>query len=130
MRKDVFGIHMRSRDVADKHLYQGTLDLLIFRSILNDPLPGWGIAQWLEAKSGGRVQVPQGSLYPALQRLERRGLIKSTIKRTPEGRKSKHYALSQKGHKALLVSQTRWEEYTLAVAQIIEASGRIKPTRA
>ena len=107
--------------MANNNLYQGTLDLLIFRSVVNGSLHGWGISQWLETNSGGHINVPQGSLYPALHRLERQGLLKAKWQKTPEGRNAKYYTLSQKGKKALFDSQSRWEEYSRAVEKIIVA---------
>ena len=102
-------------------LYQGTLDLLIFRSVLNEPLHGWGIAQWLEHHSGGHFSVPQGSLYPALHRLEQQGLLKSKWMKSPEGRKAKFYSLTRRGNEALRESENRWKQYADAVGRVIRA---------
>ena len=107
-----------------KALYQGTLDMLVFRAVAAEPLHGWGISQWLETHSGGHFTVPQGSLYPALHRLERQGLLKARWKRSPEGRKAKYYSLTRAGRKALQEAEHRWSEYADAVGRIIEA-GRI-----
>lgn len=103
-------------------LYQGTLDLLIFQSVSAQALHGWGISRWLETKSGGHLNVPQGSLYPALHRLESQGLLRSKWMKTPEGRKAKYYSLTQKGKKALSVTRSRWEDYSAAVSKIMSAS--------
>lgn len=111
----------KGRQLTNNSLYQGTLDLLIFRAVANQSLHGWGISQWLEQHSKGLISVPQGSLYPALHRLERQGLLKSKWGQTSEGRKAKFYRLSEKGKKSLVESQTRWEGYAAAVSRIIRA---------
>lgn len=105
-------------------LYQGTLDLLVFRAVAKEPLHGWGISQWLARTSGGHISVPQGSLYPALHRLERQGLLKAQWKLSPEGRKAKYYSLTRRGKHALQESEDRWTEYAEAVGRIIKA-GRV-----
>lgn len=102
-------------------LYQGTLDMLVFRAVARESLHGWGISQWLARASGGHISVPQGSLYPALHRLERQGLLKAEWKQSPEGRKAKYYSLTRKGRQALRDSEDRWMEFTGAVGKIIEA---------
>ncbi|HKJ15954.1 MAG TPA: PadR family transcriptional regulator [Xanthomonadales bacterium] len=104
-------------------LYQGTLDMLIFRSIATEPLHGWGIGQWLERTSGGHFSVPQGSLYPALHRLERQGLLQSRWMQSPEGRKAKYYKLTRKGGKALEEAESRWTQYASAVSKVIRSGG-------
>jgi transcriptional regulator len=102
-------------------LYQGTLDLLVFRAVAQEPLHGWGISQWLARTSEGHISVPQGSLYPALHRLELQGFLKSKWLKSPEGRKAKYYALTRQGQKALQDSESRWLEFASAVGKIIEA---------
>jgi len=104
-------------------LYQGTLDLLVFRAVAKEPLHGWGISQWLARTSGGHISVPQGSLYPALHRLERQGLLSAKWKRSPEGRKAKYYSLTRRGKQALQETESRWLEFAESVRKIMQAGG-------
>src|SRR6267154_674017 len=89
-------------------LPQGTLDLLILKVIALGPLHGYAIAQRLEQVSRGVVQVPEGSLYPALHRLENRGLLTAVWKTTETGREAKFYRLTQKGRKQLQADAASW----------------------
>ena len=89
-------------------LPQGTLDLLILKTLAVDPLHGYAIAQRLEQVSRGVVQVPEGSLYPALHRLENRGLLSADWKETETGREAKFYRLTRKGRKQLEAEAASW----------------------
>ena len=101
-------------------LPQGTLDLLILKIIAVQPVHGYAIAQRLQQISREIVQVPGGSLYPALHRLENRGLVKSDWKETDTGREAKFYRLTNKG-RAQLESQTAsWRRLAGAVGLILE----------
>ncbi len=106
------------------NLYQGTLDLLILQAIKTKARHGWGISLWLEKTSLGHFSVPQGSLYPALHRLESQGLLKAQWRETEEGRKAKFYSLTQRGLKALADSQSRWDNYSAAVAMVMKAGSQ------
>src|ERR1700733_12236735 len=90
-------------------LPQGTLDLLILKTAAGDPLHGYAIAQRLEQVSRGVVQVPEGSLYPALHRLENRGLLTSDWKKTDTGREAKFYKLTRKACKQLNTETASWQ---------------------
>ena len=100
-------------------LPQGTLDLLILKVVALGPVHGYAIAQRLEQVSRGVVQVPEGSLYPALHRLERRGLIKARWGTSDNNRRAKYYELSKNGHKQLEVEKDAWAKLTSAVAQVL-----------
>ena len=100
-------------------LPQGTLDLLILKAVAFDPLHGYGIAQRLEQVSRGVVQVPEGSLYPALHRLENRGLLAAEWKRTDTGREAKFYRLTRKGTKQLDADAASWQRLAEAVGLIL-----------
>ena len=102
-------------------LPQGTLDLLILRVVALGPVHGYAIAQRLGQLSRGVVQVPEGSLYPALHRLENRGLLTADWKETETGREAKFYRLTAKGRKALATETEQWERQTAAIARILEA---------
>jgi PadR family transcriptional regulator, regulatory protein PadR len=100
-------------------LPQGTLDLLILKAVAIDPLHGYAIAQRLEQVSRGVVQVPEGSLYPALHRLENRGLLAADWKRTETGREAKFYRLTRKGRKQLELDAASWQRLIEAVGLIL-----------
>jgi PadR family transcriptional regulator PadR len=104
-------------------LPQGTLDLLILKAVAADPLHGYAIAQRLEQVSRGVVQVPEGSLYPALHRLENRGLLAADWKKTETGRDAKFYRLTRKGRKQLELDAASWRRLIDAVGLILAADG-------
>jgi PadR family transcriptional regulator PadR len=103
-------------------LPQGTLDLLILKVTALGPVHGYAIAQRLEQVSKHVVQVPQGSLYPALHRLENRGLLASEWKDTETGREAKFYRLTRKGRAQLEAEADGWARLTEAVALILKMS--------
>lgn len=100
-------------------LPQGTLDLLILKAVAVEPVHGYAIAQRLEQVSRGVVQVPEGSLYPALHRLENRGLLAADWKKTDTGREAKFYKLTRKGRKQLEAEAASWQRLIDAVALIL-----------
>ncbi len=100
-------------------LPQGTLDLLILKAVAGSPLHGYAIAQRLEQVSRGVVQVPEGSLYPALHRLENRGLLSASWKETETGREAKFYRLTPKGRKQLETESASWQRLVAAVGLIL-----------
>jgi transcriptional regulator len=100
-------------------LPQGTLDLLILKSIALGPVHGYAIAQRLQQVSRDVVQVPQGSLYPALHRLENRGLLSAEWTETQTGREAKFYRLTRKGKAQLEMETASWRRLTDAVALIL-----------
>lgn len=105
---------------AKSDLPQGTLDLLIMKVIALGPVHGYAIAQRLEQVSRGVVQVPEGSLYPALHRLENRGLLDGDWKETETGREAKFYRLTRKGMKQLKTEMADWQRLIDAVGLILE----------
>src|SRR5437667_3092526 len=100
-------------------LPQGTLDLLILKVIALGPVHGYAIAQRLEQVSRGVVQVSEGSLYPALHRLENRGLLAGDWKKTETGREGKFYRLTRKGRKQLEADAASWHRLIEAVGLIL-----------
>lgn len=104
-------------------LPQGTLDLLILKIAALGPAHGYAIAQRLEQVSQHVVQVPQGSLYPALHRLENRGLLAADWKESETGREAKFYRLTRKGRAQLETEAASWERLTQAVGLILSLSG-------
>ncbi len=104
---------------AKSDLPQGTLDLLILKVIALGPVHGYAIAQHLEQVSRGVVQVPEGSLYPALHRLENRGLLAADWKETETGREAKFYRLTRKGLKQLKTETAGWQRLIDAIGLIL-----------
>lgn len=100
-------------------LPQGTLDLLILKAVAVEPVHGYAIAQRLEQISRGVVQVPEGSLYPALHRLENRGFLVADWKTTETGREAKFYRLTRKGRKQLEAEAASWQRLIEAVGLIL-----------
>jgi len=103
-------------------LPQGTLDLLILKVVALGPVHGYAIAQRLNQVSRDVVQVPQGSLYPALHRLENRGLLTADWKQTETGREAKFYRLTRKGRAQLETEAAGWQKLTEAVGLILALS--------
>jgi len=102
-------------------LPQGTLDLLILRTLSLGPQHGWAISERVLQVSGDVLRIQQGSLYPALHRLERRGWIKATWGASENNRRAKYYELTRAGQKQLASEQDAWEKLTAAVAQVLRA---------
>jgi PadR family transcriptional regulator, regulatory protein PadR len=103
-------------------LPQGTLDLLILKVVALGPVHGYAIAQRLQQVSRDVVQVPQGSLYPALHRLENRGLLSADWNETETGREAKFYNLTRKGRAQLEKETANWERLMTAVGLILRLS--------
>jgi transcriptional regulator len=102
-------------------LVQGTLELLILKTIAHGPIHGYGIAQRLLVTSKEILQVQQGSLYPALHRLERKGLVKSEWKESGSGPMAKFYSMTPAGRKQLQEEMAQWQRYAGAVAMVLES---------
>lgn len=103
-------------------LPQGTLDLLIMKVVALGPVHGYAIAQRLQQVSRGVVQVPQGSLYPALHRLEKRGVLAADWKATETGREAKFYRLTAKGRARLETEVAGWRRLADAIGLILTMS--------
>jgi transcriptional regulator len=109
--------------MLNKHidLPQGTLDLLILRTLALGPQHGWAVAERVQQMSSDVLRVQQGSLYPALHRLERRGWIEAKWGTSDNNRRAKFYELSKSGKKQLIAETDAWEKLTAAVGQILKA---------
>ena len=103
-------------------LLQGTLDLLILKSLIFGPLHGWAISKRLRAMSRDVFEVGQGSLYPALYRLEDRGWIKPSWGTSDEGRRAKFYTLTPAGKKQFAVERSQWRHFAAAIETVLDAS--------
>ena len=102
-------------------LPQGTLDLLILRTLALGPQHGWAISERVQQRSSDVLRIQQGSLYPALHRLERRGLIKARWGTSENNRRAKYYELSKNGRQQLETETGAWEKLTAAVGQVLRA---------
>ena len=102
-------------------LLQGSLDLLILKTLDLEPLHGWAVSKRIQLLSRGVLEVNQGSLYPALYRLRDRGLIESEFADTEEGRRIKVYSLTRKGRVALERQRASWRLFSEAVEAILAA---------
>jgi PadR family transcriptional regulator, regulatory protein PadR len=102
-------------------LPQGTLDLLILRTLSLGPQHGWAVSERVQQMSNDVLRIQQGSLYPALHRLERRGWIKAKWGTSENNRRAKYYELTKAGQKQLAEEQDAWEKLTAAVAQVLKA---------
>jgi len=103
-------------------LVQGTLDMLILKTLALEPIHGYGIAVRIEQMSKGVFHVNAGSLFVAVERLQRAGMIKSEWKTTENSRRAKYYALTEQGRKKLNSETREWNRQVAAIARILEAS--------
>jgi len=111
--------------VASKNksdLLQGTLDMLVLKALQLEPMHGWGITERIEQWSQKVLQVNQGSLYPALYRLQRQGWITSSWKTTENNRRARYYALTTAGRRQLAVEQESWDRLSEAVNLVMRMS--------
>ena len=103
-------------------LLQGTLDMLILKALSLGPLHGYGIIQRIRQMSGEMLTIEQGSLYPALYRIEQRGWVTAEWNVNETGREAKFYKLSKAGRKQLVVEEESWDRLALAVAKMRQAT--------
>jgi len=103
-------------------LLQGTLDLLILRTVAPGPMHGWGISQRIQQISEDVLKVNQGSLYPALHRLEEQGWISAEWGASENGRRAKFYSLTRPGRRRLGEETENWERLAAAVTRILETA--------
>ena len=102
-----------------KDLLHGTLDVLVLQTLSWGPRHGYAIIRWLEETAGEAIAVEEGSLYPALYRLERRGLIEAEWGTSELGRRAKIYRLTPAGRRALAEERARWNAFAAAVARVL-----------
>src|SRR6185503_1600529 len=103
-------------------LLQGTLDMLILKTLALEPMHGWGISQRIQQISNGVLNINQGSLYPALYRLEQQGWISAEWGSSENNRQAKFYALTRTGRKQLTEETENWERLSTAISQILETA--------
>ena len=102
-------------------LVQGTLEMLILKTLVLEPMHGYGVAQRIEQMSSGVFRVNPGSLLPALSRMERAGQVKSEWRATENNRRARYYLLTAKGRKALNTETEQWDRQSAAIRRILEA---------
>lgn len=107
---------------AQREALRGTLDLLILKSLTLGEMHGWGIGQWIQELSEGRLEVNQGSLYPALQRLEHKGWIESDWGPSENNRRARYYRLTAAGRRALGEERKSWRRFQEAVEIVLGAT--------
>jgi transcriptional regulator len=112
-------VRTRSMGKGKPDLLHGTLDLLILRSLDTSPMHGWAVSKHIHALSEDVLEVNQGSLYPALYRLESRGWIVAHWEVTSTGRRAKVYTLTSIGRKQLTQEESHWEAFSLAVNRVL-----------
>jgi PadR family transcriptional regulator, regulatory protein PadR len=103
-------------------LLQGTLDLLIFKSLARGPMHGYGVAEWIHESSMDVLRVEEGALYPALHRLELRGLLSSEWGASENNRRAKYYALTAAGRRQLNEEMEYWRRMAGAVARVLQTA--------
>lgn len=107
--------------MAGSNLFTGTLDLLILRSVRYGPLHGYAIGRWLREVGSELLAVGEGVLYPALHRLESRGLVRSSWAQTDTGRRARVYTITDAGVRELEAEAARWREHAHAVESVLDA---------
>jgi transcriptional regulator len=110
--------------MAAADVLQGTLDLLVLKALSLEPMHGWGISQRIQQLSADALEVGQGSLYPALYRLEKRGWIKGAWRQTENNREARYYDLTRAGKRALGAEVEEWRRFAAAVDLVIAARSR------
>jgi transcriptional regulator len=105
-------------------LLQGTLDLLVLKTLSWGPAHGYAIARWIQQLTGQVLEVGEGSLYPALHRLEERGLVKSEWQLSPNNRRAKIYQLTTRGRQQLRTETASWTEFVDAVGKVLRTTAQ------
>ena len=110
---------MPTKEKAD--VLQGTLDMLVLKALQLEPMHGWGITERIEQWSDSVLQLGQGTLYPALYRLERQGLIRSDWKVTANNRRARYYSLTRDGRKHFVEELANWRRMSAAINLVLDA---------
>ena len=105
-------------------LLHGTLEMLILKTLTWEPMHGFGIGRWIEELGGTHLHIEEGSLYPALYRLERKGWIDSEWGVSEKNRRAKYYRLTAEGRRALRTGVTQWSGFASAVARVLDAKSQ------
>jgi PadR family transcriptional regulator, regulatory protein PadR len=113
---------MTKKDVKPGDLLQGTLDLLILKALAREPMHGYGVAEWIHESSQDVLRVEEGALYPALHRLELRGLLAAEWGTSENNRRAKYYSLTAAGRKQLAEETEFWRRMSGAVARVLQTA--------
>jgi len=113
---------VRRNAMNDGELLQGTLDMLVLKSLQLGPMHGWGIADRVEQGSQNVLGLNQGSLYPALYRLEKQGFVRSEWAMTEKSRRARYYTITAAGRRQLAAERAEWERLSGAVNQVLRMS--------
>ena len=105
-------------DRAD--VLQGTLEMLVLRALALEPMHGWGLAQRIEAMSNSVFEIQQGTLYPALQRMKRKGWVRAAWRQTENNRRARYYSITAAGEKRLAAERAQWERTSGAVNGVLQ----------
>lgn len=108
--------------VEPSELVQGTLAMLILKTLDLEPMHGWGIAQRIRQMSGGVFEINPGSLFPAFRRLERAGLLDCEWRTSENSRRAKYYSLTKRGRRKLAMETREWERQVAAIGKILETA--------
>ena len=103
-------------------LLQGTLDMLVLKALSRGPMHGYAVARWIQQSSEDALQVEEGSLYPALYRMERRAWITSEEGHSENNRKARHYKLTRLGRRQLEAESSNWDRLAEAIAKVMQAA--------
>ena len=103
-------------------ILQGTLDMLVLKALQLEPMHGWGVTERIEQWSEHVLQLGQGTLYPALYRLERQGLIRSEWKTTENNRRARYYALTREGRRHFADELSHWQRMSRAINLVLDAT--------
>jgi len=117
------GARQKPKRASARDRLHGTLDVLVLRTLMGGPRHGYGISTWLRDISEGAVEVEEGSLYPALHRLERDGLLEAVWGETDSGRRARFYRLTTKGRRHLAEETERFASFVRAVMPILQPAG-------
>lgn len=107
---------------ANVDLLQGTLDVLVLKTLSWGPMHGYGVARWLQQVTGDVLRIEEGSLYPALHRMERRGWIESEWGLSENNRRAKYYQLTAEGRRQLRAESSTWSLFSQAVSKVLTAT--------
>jgi PadR family transcriptional regulator, regulatory protein PadR len=113
---------MTKKDVKPGDLLQGTLDLLILKALAREPMHGYGVAEWIHESSQDVLRVEEGALYPALHRLQLRGLLAAEWGTSENNRRAKYYSLTAAGRKQLAEETEFWRRMSGAVARVLQTA--------
>jgi transcriptional regulator len=113
---------MKEKKESPGELLQGTLDMLVLKALARGPRHGYAVAEWIHASSEDVLRVEEGALYPALHRLELRGLLAAEWGASENNRRAKYYSLTPSGRKQLAAESEQWRRLTGAVARIMQTA--------